>query len=1065
MKKLCLLLMAVVAFSLSLSAQVRTISGQVVYEGDNEPLVGASVIAQGQTRGVVTDIDGNFAIQVAPSVKYLTVSYVGMLPQQVNVPADGKKLVVRLGDKENYLDEVMVVAYGTVKKAEYTGSASVVKGDALEDVLVSNVTNALSGRMAGVQTLSSNGQPGTSATVLIRGVGSINASTSPLYVVDGVPFDGDISSIPNSDIESLTVLKDAASTALYGARGANGVILITTKRGQQGKAKVNVDMRWGASSRAVPSYDVITDSRQYLETAYQALYNTGANFYGYTSEQAHNYANNSIWNAIGYQTWTIPEGQTAFGRNGKFNPNATPGYSDGKYYYIADDWEKESLNTGFRQEYSLSISGGTDKFNYYISGSYLEDNGIVENSSFERLNTRTAIDYQVNDWLKIGTNVSYTYSDSAYPRDQTSDDATSSGNTFYFINTLGPVYPMYVRDTDGTIMWNSIYNNPIFDYGDGQDYGNGIMGTGRTPAGNPKGSLLYDKENYLMDIMDGKWYATITPIDGLNVTGTLNYYTDNTRTHEMLNPLYGQFASMGGENVQVAARTRSLQGQVIASYTKTFNNLHTIDLMAGYESEDYKYEYTEALGENLYNADNWTVNNTIDSRKGYGAESSLAHRSWLGRVKYNYGGKYYFMASIRRDGSSRFAKDHRWGTFWSASAGWDINKENFLKEVTWIDLLKFKISFGQNGNDRIGANYLAYADQFTMTGADGVFSDGTLYYKGNPDITWEKSNNFNTGFDFALWNGKLTGTIEYYSRQTEDMLFNVPVAPSLGYSSVPMNVGSMRNNGWEIDLNYRIFDTRDIQWDVFANLTIPHNKIIKLDESLLDDDGYWWISTYQYRREGESMYQWALPKYAGVDENGVALYWAKDEDTGEEYKTTKWADARDTNLWHTGNCMPKGYGGFGTSVKAYGFDLSVQFAYQFGGRIYDNGYWYTMHPGTDLGQVWHKDILNAWTPENTSSNIPALYTSASLDYADARSDRFLISSNYLSLNNLTIGYTLPTKLCRKLGINSIRVYGSGENIALWSKRKGMDPRQGYFSSTNRTYAPLRTFTGGLHVEF
>lgn len=1064
MKKLFLLLMAVVAFSLTMSAQNRTVSGQVLYEGDDEPLAGASIIPQGQTRGVVTDIDGNFTIQVAPSVTYLNISYVGMIPQKVNIPADGKRLVVHLTDKENFLDEVMVVAYGTVKKAEYTGSAAVVKGDALEDVLVSNVTNALSGRMAGVQTLSSNGQPGTSATVLIRGVGSINASTAPLYVIDGVPFDGAINSIPNSDIESLTVLKDAASTALYGARGANGVILITTKKGQQGKAKVNVDMRWGSSWRGVPSYDVITDARQYLETAYQALYNTGTNYLGYSAEGAHNYANNSIWNTIGYQTWTIPDGQETFGRNGKFNPNATPGYSDGRYYFIADDWEKESLNHGFRQEYSLSITGGTEKLNYYISGSYLDDNGIVENSFFKRLSTRTTIDYQAYDWLKIGTNMSYTYSDSAYPRDQDSDSSTSSGNTFYFINTLAPVYPMYVRNADGSIMWNTLYNNPVFDYGDGIDYGNGVMGTARTPTGNPKGSLLYDKENYMADIFDGKWYASITPLDGLNVTGTFNYYINNQRTHEVLNPLYGQFASMGGEAIQVAERARSIQGQIIASYNHTFNDVHNIDIMVGYESQDYKEEYTEALGENLYNANNWTVNNTIDSRKGYGAEASLARRGYLGRLKYNYAGRYYIMGSVRRDGSSRFSKDHRWGTFWSVSGGWDINKESFMKECTWLDLLKFKISFGQNGNDRIGVNYLAYADQYQMTGADGVFSDGTLYYKGNNDITWEKSNNFNTGFDFAFWNGKLTGSAEYYSRQTSDMLFNVPVSPSLGYTSIPMNVGSMRNNGWEIDLNYRIFDTRDVIWDIFANITIPHNKIIKLEQSLLDDDGYWWISTYQYRREGESMYQWALPKYAGVDESGVALYWAKDEN-GDEYTTTDWNLARTTDLGHTGNCMPKAYGGFGTSVKAYGFDLTAQFSYQFGGKIYDNGYWYTMHPGTDIGQAWHKDILNAWTPTNTSSNIPALYTAASLDYANARSDRFLISSNYLAINNITLGYTLPVNLCRKIGMTAIRVYGSAENLALWSKRKGMDPRQGFFSSTNRTYAPMRTFTGGLHVEF
>lgn len=1055
--------MAVFAFSLSMSAQTRTVSGQVLFEGDHEPLAGAAVIPQGQIRGVVTDIDGNFTIQVAPNVRYLTFSYVGMMPQNVSVPTDGKPLQVYLKDKENVLDEVMVVAYGTVKKAEYTGSASVVKGDALEDVLVSNVTKALSGRMAGVQTLSSNGQPGTSASVYIRGVGSINASTSPLYVVDGMPYDGDIASIATNDIESLTVLKDAASTALYGARGANGVILITTKKGRMGNAKVDVDMRWGSSWRAIPNYDVITDQRTYIENTYQALYNTGS----YMGVDAHAYANSSLWQLLGYQTWTIPDGQDAVGRNGKFNPNATPGYNSGRYYFIADDWEKESLRHGLRQEYSLSITGGTDRLNYYLAGSYLDDQGIIENSHFKRLSVRSTIDYQAYDWLKIGSTMNYTYSNTAYPGDQTNDESTSSGNTFYFVNGLGPMYPMYVRNPDGTIMMNTVYNRPIFDYGDGADYGNGVMFSSRTPMGNPTGQLLYDEESYLSDVFDGKWYASITPVEGLNVTGTLSYFIDNTRLHEILNPLYGQFAALGGEAVQYQNRDRSLQAQVIASYNHTFANVHNIDIMAGYESQDYQSEWVEALGENLYNPNSFVVNNTIDNRKGYGAQSNLAHRSFLGRVKYNYNGKYYFMGSFRRDGSSRFAPDHRWGSFWSASAGWDINKENFLKEKTWIDLIKFKISFGQNGNDGIGSHYLAYADQYFMTGADGVFSDGTLYYKGNPDITWEKSNSFNTGFDFAFWSGKFTGTVEYYSRQTSDMLFNVPVSPSLGYTSMPMNVGSMRNYGFEIDLNYRLVDTKNIIWDIYANMTLPRNKVIKLDPSLLDDDGIWWRSTYQFAKEGESLYQWALVKYAGVDEQGVAQYWAKDDEQGE-YKTSNFVTARNTNKVETGSTMPKGYGGFGTNLKAYGFDLSLQFAYQFGGRIIDYGYQNITHPGTSAGNAWSKDMLNAWSPTNTSSNIPALYTATAADgtnYANSLCDRYLISSNYLALNNISLGYTIPTRLSRKLGITSIRVYGAAENVALWSRRQGMDPRQSFWSSNNRTYCPIRTFTGGLHVEF
>ena len=776
MKKLFLLFVAVLSIGLAASAQTRTVSGTVTDESTGEPLVGASVLPFGENMGVSTDIDGNFSIVVPTSVQKLTFSYVGMHDKTVNIPANGK-MDVKLEPNSTTLDETIVVAYGTTKKAAYTGSASVVKSEQLEDAMVANVTNAFSGKVSGVQTLNSNGQPGTGSTVLIRGVGSINAGVSPLYVVDGMPFDGDIAALATNDIESMTVLKDAASTALYGARGANGVILITTKKGKAGEAKITVDMRWGSNSRAVPQYDVISDTRQYYETYFKAAMNDAVNYRDLTGDAAFLFANNSI-NDFGYPIFTIPAGEYAFDRNGKFNPNATPGYSNGRYTFMADDWTKETLINGLRQEYTIGIQGGNDRLNYYISGSYLEDSGIIKNSHYNRLSTRAAIDYQAKKWLKIGTNMAYAYTNSAYPDDMTNESATSSGNAFYFINGLGPVYPFYVRDANGQIMINSTYGNKIYDYGDGRDYGNGPIGYTRTPSGNPVGQLTYDTTDYLADVFDGKWYATITPIENLNITGTVGYMVDNTRVHQVLNGVYGQFATLGGQAVQQQQRLRSLQTQGLVSYGFTLAEKHNIDLLAGYEYQNMQLEWVNAIGSNLYNPSSFVVNNTIDQKNGGGAQSNLVHIGWLGRLNYNFDNRYFFMASFRRDGSSRFAPEHRWGSFWSASAGWNISSEKFMEDATWLDLLKFKISFGQNGNDAIGGNtlYNAYADYYRMTGADGIFSDATLYRKGNRDITWEKSNSFNTGFDFALWNGKLQGTIEYYSRQTSNMLLYRPTA-------------------------------------------------------------------------------------------------------------------------------------------------------------------------------------------------------------------------------------------------------------------------------------------------
>lgn len=1140
MKKLFLLLVAVLSVALCSSAQTRIVTGTVLEEGTDEPVIGASVYAGKSSQGVATDVDGNFRISVPAGVNTLRVHFVGYKETTQTIPASNK-ITVYLKSDATVLDEAIVVAYGTAKRSEYTGSAAVVKGEALENTLTSNVTNALTGKMAGVQTLNSNGQPGTSSTVLIRGVGSINAGTSPLYVVDGMPFDGDIATIANSDIESLTVLKDAASAALYGARGANGVILITTRKGHEGQAKVTVDMRWGANTRALPNYDVIKDSREYIEMVYRVHKQTAQSFYEMTDAAAiHKYANDNIWKSIGYQTWTVPAGQDIVGTDGKFNPYATPGYASGNFYFLADDWTKNTLSNGLRQEYNLSISGGTGKFNYYVSGSYLDDEGIISNSHFQRFSTRANVDYQAKPWLKIGTNMAYTYTNSGYPDGQINTDGSiGSDNAFALVNVLAPVYPMFIRygqhvldengnDLFGTIAMNPTYNRPIYDYGTSST---NIEGFGRTPSrntlssANPASDLIYNREDYLADVFDAKWYAIINPLEGLNITGTAGYTLDNSRLHYLANRLYGQSEAYKGQVQQSATRYRTINLQALASYNKTFAEKHNMDLMVGFENQAYQVEGVWAIASNIYQPDVFVVDNGIDDIRGGGNQSNLVHRGFFGRAKYTYDGRYFFMGSIRRDGSSRFAPNHRWGTFWSLSAGWDIAQEQFMKNVTWVDLLKFKFSFGQNGNDVVGnsTTYMAYTDFYRITGADGVWSDGTLAGKGNPDITWETSNNLNTGFDFSLFNRKLEGSIEYFQRQTKDMLFSIPTAPSLGYSSMPMNVGSMRNSGVEIDLNYNIINTKNITWNVNANVTFGWNKVLKLDNRILNrnvdswnpDSKKGWLRGSRIFFEGKSMYNLFLVDYAGVNhENGDALYWSVTSDkdkaaaapsysydvpnyrelgtvqeadlapdgskqydengnlitkpvTYYEYQTPDYTEAYNTNRKETGNLMPKGYGGFGTDFQAYGFEVQLAFSYQFGGKIIDSAYQGFMMPGTtgEIGQNFHRDMLGAWSQENPTSDIPRLAAESKYSASNMTSTRFLTSSNYLALNNVTVGYNLPKKWTSKMLLEGVKIYFSAENVALWSKRKGLDPRQDFTSSNNQTYSPIRSLAGGIKVTF
>ena len=1000
------------------------------------------------------------------SAKTLLISFIGLQSQEVAVKPVVK--VVLKSDAE-VLDEVVVTAYGTSTKGSFTGSASVMKADKIEKRQVSNVSNALAGAVAGVQILSNNGQPGESAKVRIRGVGSINAGTDPLYVVDGVPYDGDLSSINSADIESMTVLKDAASTALYGARGANGIIMITTKKGTSGKARVNFDAKWGVNSRAVKNYDVMTSPKNYMEKAYEAIYNGYTQTNGYPADIAHVQANKTLLSnsggGVGYPVYTVPAGQLLIGSNGMLNPNATLGYmTEYGNWLTPDNWEDEMFQNKLRQEYNINVAGGNDKSTFYMAFGYLDDQGVIEGSGFTRFSGRLKGDYKVTDWLKVGANVNYINSESRYPGDQDSDHTASSGNAFYIANNIAPIYPMYVRGEDKQIM--TLTGRPVYDYGDGKS----VPGYSRAfmQIANPAGDLVYNKTNYMRDVFNTNWFAELTPIKGLTVSARFGLNVDNTRLNLLNNPYMGQSAEYNGEVVQAAMRTYGLDQQYVANYNFTLQDIHHFDITAGYDG--YTYEYTElsGQGQNLYDPESEFVSNTIDKKNAAGFKQTYATEGFFGRVNYSYDDKYFGNVSYRRDASSRFSPDNRWGDFWAASVAWMITREEFMKNVTWVNMLKLKASFGQQGNDdlllpagkSVGGsqkNFYPWMDQYSVMGANGIFSDGTLFAKGNKDITWETSTSYNVGLEFALFNNRLNGSAEYFARKSSDMLYNKPIAGSMGYTYIPMNVGSMTNSGFELDLSYQIFNRKNFSWDVNFNATFVKNKINELHPDLKGQliDG---SSIYE---EGESMYRMYLVKYAGVDEKtGEALYWAKDKD-GKEYATANYSLAQ-TNKAGTDNLMPKVYGGFGTSIEAYGFDASIQLSYQLGGQIYDSGYRFMM-AGKGEGQNWHKDIYNAWTPANTKTDVPRL--NAQDSFTNALSDRWLISSNYLSINNITVGYTLPSNLVKKMFIEKLRVYFTADNVGLIAKRKGLDPRQSYTTSTNSLYSPIRTISGGISLTF
>ena len=1059
MKRTLMLLMAFLVIGIGLvNAQISKVTGHVTSDEDGLPVVGASVLVEGTTVGTVTDIDGNFTLTNVPSsAKTLVISFIGFQTQKVDVKSNVN--VVLKSDAE-VLDEVMVVAYGTAKKSAFTGSAATIKNEKITSRQTSNVTNALAGQVAGVQTTSSTGQPGKDATVRIRGIGSISASNTPLYVVDGVPYDGEISAISTSDIESMTVLKDAASNALYGARGANGVILITTKRGKSGDARVTFDAKWGVNKRGVPSYETVTDPGKFYEMAYSAIYNGDLKGYAAAGDlvNANAYANKAMLSAsyLGYQVFTVPNGEQLIGMDGKLNPNATLGYSDGTYYYTPDNWSDELFENNTRQEYNLSVSGANDKMNYYMSAGYLDDQGIVPNSGFQRYSARLKADYQVKPWLKMGGNISFTHYDS---REQDLENSTSNANAFYAANIMGAIYPMYVRDANGNIMTDN-RGFLRYDYGSDTNFSrNNVI-----PNANPLASYMLDMMRYAGDVISGKWSADIDIWGGIKAKINIGVDANNVRYTNMTNPFYGQYSETSGVGglISVASeRTFSTNQQYLLTYNKTFNDVHNLDVLAGHENYNYKYQYLYGSREKIYNPDVPELNNGILNQNNASYTNNYATEGWLFRVQYDYDGKYFGSASYRRDASSAFHPDNRWGNFWSIGGGWLMNKEAFLENQKWIDMLKFKISYGLQGNDNLlyqngYRNYYPYMDQYNLSNNNGDFAT-TLYYKGNQDITWETSHSFNTGFDFTFWGGKLSGAVEYFSRKTTDMLYFKPVASSMGYSRFPENVGSMVNRGVELDLNSNIINTKDFTWDINFNLTHFKNKVLELAPELNGQ----LIDGSRIYREGESMYQLYLPKYAGVNPETGESQWALTEpNAAGETVTTSYTEAS-SNRFATGDILPKVYGGFGTSLTFHGFDFSIAFAYQLGGRIMDNTYQSLMDISSK-GAAWHVDMLNAWTAENKNTDVPRLNVQDT--FTGYSSDRWLTSSDYLSLQNITFGYTLPKSWTRKLQIDGIRLYFVADNVALLTARKGLDPRQSYTSADN-VYSPIRTISGGISLNF
>lgn len=1035
-----------------LSAQTTRVTGEVYDSADGAPIVGATVSVEGSQKVTVTDIDGRFVLSnLTPSEKKVIITYVGYESVTANIEP-GMKIAMTV--KPELMDELIVVAFGKQKRESFTGAATVVSSSDIEKQQVSNPIEALNGRVSGMMMTETNSlSSGSTPDIVIRGIGSLNAGTTPLIVLDGLPYNGYYNDINPADIESITVLKDAASNALYGARGANGVIMITTKNATRGNTKVNISAKWGVNTDARVHYDYIDNPGEYYEAYYKSLMNYFQYKQGQSFQQAHITANNMIAKpsqdgGLGYMVYTVPENQFLIGENGKLNPNAVLGnrvaYQNQIYTLYPDDWTKEGTRDGFRQEYNLNLSGGNDKYSFLGAVGYIKNEGISYGSNMERTTARLKTTFNPYSFLKLGANAGYTHTES-----------TSLYGVFSTLYNVAPIYPLYIRDGQGNIMYDS--------HGKRYDYGFMDVGLER-PVGKQGNSIQDDRMNIYDNSVNAyniQGYGTFDIAKYFHLTVNGSVYITENRGRSAVNPFYGYFENTGGSTEISHYRTTDVNYQQLLNYNRSFG-LHSVDLLLGHE---YSRNMQDGLSGTKSNIANYSQNTELSGAiilvQTTSSKSIYNVEGYFFRGQYDYDNKYFGNFSFRRDGSSNFAPGKRWGNFWSVGGAWILTKEDWFPKTNLVNMLKFKASYGEQGNDNIG--YYRYVDTYDIKNSNDNVSF-VFDTKGNPDITWEKVGNFNTGFEFELFNSRLNGGIDYYYRKTRDMLMYFSAPYEMGYSGYYDNVGDMANQGIELELSADIIKTPHFTWNLGLNFTWEHNRVTYLPEEkgLREIDGHkGYVDGSYYIAEGLPVYTWYVKRYAGVGSNGEALYYKKGAD-GELTTTTSFDQA---DYFIGDSAMPDMFGGFTTSFKIFDFDISAQFNYSIGGKKWDYGYRYLMSAPyySYTGGGLHRDVLSSWTPENPDSNLPMWYFNDpnSCPY----SDQWLTDASYISFRNLTVGYTLPKKTARRIRMSNLRVYATCENVAYWTKRKGFDPRGSFTEGSFGDYSPMRTISGGIQIEF
>jgi len=1013
------------------------ITGHISDVRTGEPLIGASVIIKNEKgQGVVTDSDGKFSLQTKVEAPLtLRVEFIGYRAIDVDVYDYEEPINIQLIEKVNLLEGVVItVPYGQAKKSSFTGSAALVDSKTIEQAQVSNATKALEGTVPGLQSFSSTGQPGSEATILIRGVGSVNASSTPLYVVDGIPFDGNLNSIATSDIESITVLKDAASATLYGSRAANGVIMITTKQGRKNqKAQIELTMKYGWSSRAREDYKQV-DTQTWLELFHESLRNYRQD-QGYSAEEAAEWATKNFVSRLGINPYgtNYPE---PIGTDGKL--------VDGAKLLWDDDWDSAIQQNAHYTDINVRVSGGGARSKYFFSAGYLDDQGAYKGSNFSRYNVRTNVETEVTKWLEAGLNLSGSYTDQDNPP-QTSVQLASP---IFFARNMRGWMPIYQRDlTTGEYLLDE-YGNRQFDYG--------LYRLNNYRSYNLVSTLDHDKWNYKRENASVRGFALLKPFEGFTYKFSINvdYRNQNSLTYR--NPAVGNTAASGGSMTRANSRTTGVTLNNVVNYNHTFAKLHNLHLMGGQEYYEYNTGNISGSGTNIL-TDGYYEPDMMSNITGFsGSSSQYKLLSYFGNIDYNFNEKYFLSASVRTDGSSRFSPDNRWGTFWSVSGSWKLIREQFLKsQKAWLSDLGLRFSYGAQGNDNVGT-YYAYQSLFAVS--NNLGNSGLRASRlATPDLTWETNLQFNVGFDFGFFDNRVIGSVEYFVRRSKNLLFTVDLVPSSGYSSSNQNIGDIKNEGLEFSLTAYPVNTKDWKWRIGANLTTYKNKITDLPAEEMWSGNRKWV-------KGGSLYDLYIVEWAGVNpENGNGQWWYTNAQ-GERVKTENYATANsNSNKVYVGSSLPTVSGGVNTELTWCGLTLSALFSFSLGGKIINNDYSHIMQQGGHW-YAWSVDILDRWTPEHTQTDVAKLTYSPQKTYS-AVDSHFLQSSSYGRLKTVTLSYALPKKLLRPAGINGVNIFVQGENLLTICGIQGLDPEQAYDGTSNFRYPAMKTISIGLNVKF